>query len=71
MESWQATYFNVDKNKVRDLQTDIPKLKGSGARGSGGNLSKKAGVAIRTIVSALLGDPTAILAAAIGGFFSL
>lgn len=71
LESWQATYFNVDKNKVRNLQTDLPKLKGSGARRSGGNVSKKAGFAVRTIVSAVLGDPTALLGAAIGGLFSL
>lgn len=66
LESWQATYFNVDKNKLRNLQTSIPSLKGASRRG--GNMSRMAGVAIRAIASAVLGDPSAILAAAIGAF---
>ncbi|KAK8636624.1 hypothetical protein V6N13_124366 [Hibiscus sabdariffa] len=29
VESWQAMYFNADKNRVRELQTRIPTLKGT------------------------------------------
>lgn len=81
MESWQAMYLNVDKNKVREMQTRIPSLKGtlknhhhvhrSGKRG--GKVSKcceMAGGAVRIIVSAILGDPTALIAAVVGGFMS-
>ncbi|XP_030942502.1 uncharacterized protein LOC115967524 [Quercus lobata] len=79
VENWQAMYLNVDKNKVREMQTRIPSLKGTlknyhghGA-GRGGKVSKCcqiAGGAIRVIVSAILGDPTAIIAAVVGGFIS-
>lgn len=79
VENWQAMYLNVDKNKVREMQTRIPSLKGTlknyhghGA-GRGGKVSKCcqiAGGAVRVIVSAILGDPTAIIAAVVGGFIS-
>lgn len=75
VESWQAIYFNVDKNKVRQMHTSIPSLKGSlqnrpGARGTVKKYGQMAGTAARAIVSAILGDPTAIVAAVIGGIIS-
>ncbi|XP_043711127.1 uncharacterized protein LOC122660017 [Telopea speciosissima] len=76
VESWQAMYLNVDNNKVRELQTRIPSLEGnlqSHHRGKGGKLKKCCKIAagaVTVIVSALLGDPTAIIAAAIGACIS-
>ncbi|BBH09920.1 Cysteine/Histidine-rich C1 domain family protein [Prunus dulcis] len=75
VESWQAMYLNVDKNKVREMQTRIPSLKGTlknrhGGRGGGGKVRKCcqiAGGAVRVIVSAILGDPTALIGAVVGG----
>ncbi|KAF5449145.1 hypothetical protein F2P56_029622 [Juglans regia] len=77
VESWQAIYLNVDKNKAREMQTRIPNLKGTpgnnhGQRGKG-NIRKCcqiAGGAVSAIVSAILGDPTPIIAAVVGGFIS-
>ncbi|OVA01045.1 Protein kinase C-like [Macleaya cordata] len=73
LESWQAMYLKVDKNKVREIQTRIPTLKGNvkNSRNGGGGKVKKytqmAGSAVSVIVSAILGDPTALIAAAVGG----
>lgn len=80
VESWQEMYLNVEKNnKVRELQTRIPSLRGTmrshhtGRGVGGGNVRKccqMAGGAVRAIVSAILGDPTAIIAAVVWGFIS-
>ncbi|KAK3037556.1 hypothetical protein RJ639_030364 [Escallonia herrerae] len=76
VESWQTMYLNVDKNKAKELQTRIPSLKGTlrnHHKGRGGYVSKccqMAGGAVRVVVSAILGDPTAIIAAVVGGFIS-
>lgn len=77
VESWQVMYLNVDKNKVRELQTRIPNLKGTLKNhhdgGKGGKVRKCcqiAGGAVRVIVSAILGDPTAIIGAVVGGFIN-
>ncbi|RVX12246.1 hypothetical protein CK203_010573 [Vitis vinifera] len=70
----QAMHLKVDSNKVRELQTRIPSLGGTlkdhhgGGRG-GGKASKCSQIAtgaISAVVSAILGDPTAIIAAAVG-----
>ncbi|KAG7011836.1 hypothetical protein SDJN02_26742, partial [Cucurbita argyrosperma subsp. argyrosperma] len=75
VESWQAMYLKVDKNKVIEVQTRIPSLKGtcqSHPRGRGkveqGFLM--ASRAVRCIVSAMLGDPTAMIAAVVGSLIS-
>lgn len=76
VESWQAIYLNVDKNKVREMQTRIPSLKGTlknnhGERG--GKVMKCcqiAGGAVGAIVSAILGDPTPIIGAVVGHLIS-
>lgn len=78
VESWEfAMYLKVDQNKVREIQTRIPSLKVTLANHHGGARGGKvrkccqmAGGAIRLIVSAILGDPTAIIAAVVGGFIS-
>ncbi|KAG7035018.1 hypothetical protein SDJN02_01811, partial [Cucurbita argyrosperma subsp. argyrosperma] len=75
VESWQAVYFNVDKNKVREMVTTIPRLKGSmqdrrGVRGTVEKCGRVAGAAARAIISAILGDPSAIVAAVVGGIIS-
>ncbi|XVF67095.1 hypothetical protein PTKIN_Ptkin10aG0093000 [Pterospermum kingtungense] len=76
-ESWQAMYLAADKNKVREMQTRIPSLKGTTLKtrhgGRGGKVKKcsqMAAGAVRLIVSAILGDPTAIIAAVVAGFMS-
>ncbi|KAF8409854.1 hypothetical protein HHK36_002372 [Tetracentron sinense] len=77
VESWQAMYLNVDQNKAREIQTRIPRLRGTlqnhptRARGvKVSRCSQIAGAAVRVIVSAILGDPTAIISAALSGFMS-
>ncbi|KAI5577985.1 hypothetical protein POPTR_009G170201v4 [Populus trichocarpa] len=77
VESWEAMYLKVDENKVREMQSRIPSLKGTLANHHGGIRGGKvtrccqmAGGAIRLIVSAILGDPTSIIAAVVGGFIS-
>ncbi|KAH7684389.1 DC1 domain-containing protein [Dioscorea alata] len=85
VESWQAMYLNLDKEKVRDIQTKIPSLRGTmqshqhqhhhlqaqrARLGKVHQCCQIAGGAIRIIISAILGDPTAIIAAVIGGFIS-
>lgn len=76
MESWQAIYLNVDKNRVREMQTRIPSLKGT-LRNNHGDRGGKvmkccqiAGGAVSAIVSAMLGDPTPIIAAVVGRLIS-
>ncbi|XP_022944065.1 uncharacterized protein LOC111448615 [Cucurbita moschata] len=75
VESWLAVYLNVDKNRVRQMVTSIPRLKGSlqnrpVVRGSVGKYGQMAGAAARAVVSAVLGDPTAMVAAVVSGIVS-
>ncbi|KAB1209864.1 hypothetical protein CJ030_MR6G004346 [Morella rubra] len=76
-ESWQAIYLNVDKNKVREMQTRIPSINGTLQNTRGERGARKvtkycqiAGGAVSAIVSAILGDPTPIIAAVVGAFIS-
>lgn len=75
-ESWQAIYLNLDKNKVREIQTRIPSLRGTmqnhHRRGVGKvrRCCQIASGALRIIISAILGDPTAIIAVVIGALIS-
>ncbi|KAM7258129.1 hypothetical protein ACFE04_013870 [Oxalis oulophora] len=80
MESWQAMCLNLDKKKAREVQSKIPSLKETlknhhrGSKGGNGKLKKCceiAGGAIRLIVGAMLGDPSAVIAAVVGGFISV
>ncbi|CAM8976093.1 unnamed protein product [Rhodiola kirilowii] len=77
VESWQVMYLNIDKNKMKELQTRLPSLKGTLKSHHKGHKHGKvmkccqmAGGAVKIIVSAILGDPTAIIGAAIGSFIS-
>ncbi|KAI3931997.1 hypothetical protein MKW98_012407 [Papaver atlanticum] len=77
LENWQAMYFKVDQNKVSEIQTRIPYLKGNvknyrnGGKGSKvKRYTQMAGNAVGIVGSAILGDPTAIIAAAVNGFIS-
>ncbi|RZC62861.1 hypothetical protein C5167_024638 [Papaver somniferum] len=77
LENWQAMYFKVDQNKVREIQTRIPYLKGNVKNYRNGGKSSKvkrytqmAGNAVSIVGSVILGDPTAIIAAAVNGFIS-
>ena len=80
MKAWDAIYMEEDANKVREIQTRIPKMvvaeknrhhdKG---KGGGGKILKWAHtvtMAVRVVVSVLLGDPTAIIAAVASSIFS-
>ncbi|KAF9602860.1 hypothetical protein IFM89_031806 [Coptis chinensis] len=73
VESWQAMHLNVDNNKVREIQTKIPRLKGTmqkhpkGREAKVKKYSQMASGAVSAIVSAILGDPSAIIAAVVGG----
>ncbi|GAB4838695.1 hypothetical protein Ancab_028238 [Ancistrocladus abbreviatus] len=77
VESWEAMYLNVDKNKVREMQTRIPSLRGMLSNRHGERVGKLrkccriAGTAVSIIVSAILGDPTALIASVIGGLLSM
>ncbi|XP_021773944.1 uncharacterized protein LOC110737903 [Chenopodium quinoa] len=79
LESWEARYLNVDKSLVRELEDRIPSLKGTSTshRGDGSDNGDNlircceiVGSGINIIVSAILGDPTALIAGVIGGLFS-
>lgn len=74
VESWQAMYLNVDKKGVRGAQMRIPSIRWAKQRhGRWGRVEKCckiAGDAMRVIISAILGDPTAIIAGVVGGFMS-
>lgn len=67
--------MNVDKSLVRELEARIPSLKGTSRshRGDGGILHRCceiAGSGVNIIVSAILGDPTALIAGVINGLIS-
>lgn len=68
-------YLKVDKNKVIEVQTRIPSLKGTlqsnqRERGKVEQGLQMAGRAVRCVVSAMLGDPTAMIAAVVGSLIS-
>ncbi|XP_058075574.1 protein VACUOLELESS GAMETOPHYTES-like [Magnolia sinica] len=73
VENWQAMHLNVDKNKMREIQTKIPSLRGAmevHPKEKVGKVHKYcqiAGGAVRVIVSAILGDPTPIIAGVVQG----
>ncbi|RWR76077.1 Cysteine/Histidine-rich C1 domain-containing protein [Cinnamomum micranthum f. kanehirae] len=79
MEAWDAIHRNEDENKVREIQTRLPKMEvvaknhhRDKGKGGGGKILKWArtfAVAVRVVVSALLGDPTAIIAAVASSIF--
>ncbi|XP_058069164.1 protein VACUOLELESS GAMETOPHYTES [Magnolia sinica] len=78
VESWQELYFGKGisvNNGSRKLETRIPSLKGTLAnhhrsKGKVRKCCEVAGLAVQFIISAVLGDPTAIIAGVIGSFIS-
>lgn len=75
VESWHVMYLNIDKNRMRQTQMRIPGIRGAtrghhhkGRMGRVEKCCQVAGNAARVIISAILGDPTSIIAAVIGGF---
>ncbi|KAF3331241.1 nucleoredoxin 1-2 [Carex littledalei] len=80
VESWQTVYLNQNKNgkHIREAQMSVmaPSLKGTlqshhkGRVGKAKRCCQMATSALRVIISAILGDPTAIIAAVIGVLLS-
>ncbi|KAL5987150.1 hypothetical protein ACLOJK_041146 [Asimina triloba] len=74
VESWQE-YLYFGKGNRRKLETRIPSLKGTlvnhhRSKGKVRKCCEMAGMAVQFIISAVLGDPTAIIAGVIGSFIS-
>ncbi|KAK9165634.1 hypothetical protein Scep_000825 [Stephania cephalantha] len=77
VESWHELYFGRG-GRGRKLETRIPSLKGTlgnhhGSRSSKSKVKKcceMAGMAVQFIISAVLGDPSAIIAGVIGSMIS-
>lgn len=78
MENWQQLYMGHGPNG-RKVDRDVPSLKntmyaGAHSRGSKGKKVKKcceiAGFAVQIVISAVLGDPTALIAGVVGAFMS-
>ncbi|KAI4390162.1 hypothetical protein MLD38_002302 [Melastoma candidum] len=77
VERWLASYFKVDDKRVRELHTKIPRLNSgvgkmvTNNRNGLGKYGEIAGGVLRLVVSAVLGDPTSIIAGVIRGLVSL
>ncbi|KAF8377470.1 hypothetical protein HHK36_030848 [Tetracentron sinense] len=75
VESWHEIYFGRG-NSSRRFETKIPSLKGTLACHHGGRKGKvkkcceMAGLAVQFIISAVLGDPTTLIAGVIGSVMS-
>lgn len=73
--NWDALQQNVNLSEVREMQTRIPRMEvtlRNKHRGRG-NLSRYCNIAVaavRLTVSALLGDPTAMIQVVMGNFIS-
>ena len=74
MESWHDIY--VGRGKGRRLETRIPSLKNTlhthhkKSKGKVQKCCEIAGLAVQFIISALLGDPTTLIAGVIGSLMS-
>ncbi|KAJ4967451.1 hypothetical protein NE237_019300 [Protea cynaroides] len=75
VESWQDIYLGHGSNSKK-LETRIPNLKGTVQTNQQRNKGKVkkctaiAGMAVQFIISALLGDPTALIAGVVGSLIS-
>ncbi|XP_044509435.1 uncharacterized protein LOC123228200 [Mangifera indica] len=73
-ENWQEVYFG--RGKSRTMESRIPSLKNSQqiqhkkSRGKVQKYSEIAGLAVQVVISAVLGDPTALIAGVIGSLIS-
>lgn len=79
VENWQEIYFgkNTSNSSTRKIETRIPSLKGTlenhhhhHRKGKVRKCCDIAGMAVRFIISAVLGDPTAMIAGVIGSLIS-
>ncbi|ERN17632.1 hypothetical protein AMTR_s00059p00175720 [Amborella trichopoda] len=77
VEIWQEIYFSDGgKKKSLEFHTRIPSLKGmlhnhhKSKKGKVRKCCEMAGTAVQFIISAVLGDPSAVIAAVIGAFMS-
>lgn len=74
MESWPDIY--VGRGKARSLETRIPSLKNTlqnhhhKSKGKVKKCCEMAGLAVQFVISAVLGDPTTLIAGVIGSFMS-
>ncbi|KAJ7945987.1 Cysteine/Histidine-rich C1 domain family protein [Quillaja saponaria] len=75
VESWHEIY--VGRGKGRKLETRIPSLKNTlqtthnkKSRGKVKKCCEMAGIAVQVVISAVLGDPTALIAGVIGSLMS-
>lgn len=78
VDNWQEIYFgkNTSTGSTRKLETRIPSLKGTlenhhhRKRGKVRKCCEMAAMAVQFIISAVLGDPTAVIAGVIGSLIS-
>ena len=72
MESWPDIY--VGRGKARSMETRIPSLKNTlqnhhhKSKGKVKKCCELAGLAVQFVISAVLGDPTTLIAGVIGSF---
>lgn len=79
MENWYNLYMGHGKGSSRKLEATIPSLQNTlyaahNCRGSKGKKVKKcceiAGFAVQIVISAVLGDPTTLIAGVVGALMS-
>ncbi|KAL5980090.1 hypothetical protein ACLOJK_036557 [Asimina triloba] len=77
VEKWHAMSLNADSNQMREIQTKIPSLRGAMEEqhnkrkvGKAHKYCQIAGGAVKVIVAAVLGDPTAIIAGVVQGIIA-
>lgn len=77
VENWPELYSGHGKGAPRKLETQIPSLKNTlqtphqkSSKGKVMKCCQMAGLALQFVISAVLGDPTILIAGVIGGMMS-
>ncbi|KAK7310368.1 hypothetical protein RJT34_07839 [Clitoria ternatea] len=74
VESWHESYVNGEKLRESGVPYGVKSVVKSGCKGNKGSKVKKccevAGLAVQVVVSAVLGDPTALIAGIMGSLLS-
>ncbi|KAL3538929.1 hypothetical protein ACH5RR_002295 [Cinchona calisaya] len=77
VESWQEIYFGARNGNTRKLETRIPSLRGTlqnyhqkKSKGKVQKCSEMAALALQFVISAVLGDPTTLIAGVVGSLLS-
>ncbi|KAE8716910.1 plastid division protein PDV2-like [Hibiscus syriacus] len=76
VENWHELYFGHGKGSTRKLETRIPSLENTlqtphkRSKGKVKKCCEMAGLALQLVISAVLGDPTALIAGVIGSLMS-